>query len=57
VAQYDAWQTIQRGHAIANGVYVAGVNRVGHEQGDVLGNRVEGKGLEFWGGSFLADPF
>jgi N-carbamoylputrescine amidase len=56
-AQYDAWQTIQRGHAIANGVYVAGVNRVGHEQGDVLGNRVEGAGLEFWGGSFLADPF
>lgn len=57
VAQYDAWQTIQRGHAIANGVYVAGVNRVGHESGDILGNRVEGPGLEFWGGSFLADPF
>lgn len=56
-AQYDAWQTIQRAHAIANGVYVAGVNRVGHEQGDVLGNRVEGAGLQFWGGSFLADPF
>ena len=56
-AQYDAWQTIQRAHAIANGVYVAGVNRVGHEQGDVRGNRVEGQGLEFWGGSFLADPF
>ena len=56
-AQYDAWQTIQRGHAIANGVYVAGVNRVGHEQGDILGNRIEGPGLEFWGGSFLADPF
>ena len=56
-AQYDAWQTIQRAHAIANGVYVAGVNRVGHEQGDVLGNRAEGAGLEFWGGSFLADPF
>ena len=56
-AQYDAWQTIQRAHAIANGVYVAGVNRVGHENGDVLGNRVEGPGLEFWGGSFLADPF
>ncbi len=35
-AQYDAWQTIQRAHAIANGVYVAGVNRVGHEQGDIL---------------------
>ncbi|HWG19402.1 MAG TPA: carbon-nitrogen hydrolase [Terracidiphilus sp.] len=56
-AQYDAWQIIQRSHAIANGVYVAGVNRVGHENGDVLGNRAEGPGLEFWGGSFLADPF
>jgi N-carbamoylputrescine amidase len=56
-AQYDAWQTIQRGHAIANGVYVAAVNRVGMEHGDVAGNRVEGKGIEFWGGSFLADPF
>jgi N-carbamoylputrescine amidase len=56
-AQYDAWQTIQRAHAIANGVYVAGVNRVGLEHGDVEGNRVEGVGLEFWGGSFLADPF
>jgi N-carbamoylputrescine amidase len=56
-AQYEAWQTIQRAHAIANGVYVAAVNRVGHEQGDVRGNRVEGAGLEFWGGSFLADPF
>jgi len=56
-AQYDAWQTIQRSHAIANGVYVAGVNRVGVEHGDILGNRAEGPGLEFWGGSFLADPF
>lgn len=56
-AQYSAWQTIQRSHAIANGVYVAAVNRVGHEQGDVRGNKVEGAGLEFWGGSFLADPF
>ncbi len=56
-AQYDAWQTIQRAHAIANGVYVAAVNRVGVEHGDVRGNRVEGPGLEFWGGSFLADPF
>ena len=56
-AQFDAWQTIQRAHAIANGVYVAGVNRVGMEHGDVAGNRVEGKGIEFWGGSFLADPF
>ena len=56
-AQYEAWQTIQRSHAIANGVYVAAVNRVGMEYGDVRGNRVEGPGLEFWGGSFLADPF
>jgi len=56
-AQYDAWQTIQRAHAIANGVYVAGVNRVVKEHGDVRGDRAEGPGLEFWGGSFLADPF
>jgi len=56
-AQYDAWQTIQRAHAIANGVYVASVNRVGHENGDVRGNRAPGVGLEFWGGSFIADPF
>ncbi len=56
-AQYDAWQTIQRAHAIANGVFVGAVNRVGHEQGDIRGNRVEGPGLEFWGGSFIADPF
>ena len=63
-AQYDAWQTIQRSHAIANGVYVASANRVGLEhgevksaQGDELGNRASGPGIEFWGGSFLADPF
>jgi N-carbamoylputrescine amidase len=56
-AQHDAWRTIQRSHAIANGVYVAVVNRVGHEQGDIRGNRAEGKGLQFWGGSFIADPF
>jgi N-carbamoylputrescine amidase len=56
-AQYDAWQTIQRSHAIANGVYVAAANRVGQEHGDILGNRAEGPGLEFWGGSFIADPF
>jgi N-carbamoylputrescine amidase len=56
-AQYDAWQTIQRAHAIANGVYVAGVNRIGLEIGDVNGNRASGPGIEFWGGSFLADPF
>jgi len=51
-AQRDAWRTIQRSHAIANGVYVAAVNRVGHEK-PVPG----GPGLEFWGTSFLCDPF
>ena len=56
-AQYDAWRTIQRSHAIANGVYVAAVNRVGFETGDIRGNSAPGKGLEFWGGSFLSDPF
>jgi N-carbamoylputrescine amidase len=56
-AQHDAWRTIQRSHAIANGVFVAVVNRVGHEFGDVRGKRAQGKGLEFWGGSFVADPF
>jgi N-carbamoylputrescine amidase len=62
-AQFDAWRTIQRSHAIANGVYVASVNRVGHEHGEVklanggvLGS-ASGPGIEFWGGSFLADPF
>jgi len=51
--QLDAWRTIQRSHAIANGCYVAAVNRVGLERpasGD-------GDGIEFWGSSFLADPF
>jgi len=57
VAQHDAWQTIQRSHAIANGVYVAVVNRVGFEDGDVRGKKALGQGLEFWGGSFVADPF
>ncbi len=72
-AQYDAWQTIQRAHAIANGVYVAAVNRVGFETGNIRGKEAPGsparadaardgvvapgKGLEFWGGSFIADPF
>jgi len=49
--QLDAWRTIQRSHAIANGCYVAAVNRVGHERSPT------GDGLEFWGSSFLADPF
>jgi N-carbamoylputrescine amidase len=56
-AQHDAWRTIQRAHAIANGVYVAVVNRVGFETGDVRGRAASGAGLEFWGGSFLCDPF
>ena len=51
-AQRDAWRIIQRSHAIANGVYVAAVNRVGHEK-----PLPDGAGLEFWGTSFLADPF
>ncbi len=50
VAQHDAWRTIQRGHAIANGIYVAAVNRVGFEG-------PPDRGLEFWGASFVADPF
>jgi N-carbamoylputrescine amidase len=49
-AQHEAWETIQRSHAIANGVYVAAINRVGHE-GPADG------GLEFWGASFVSDPF
>jgi N-carbamoylputrescine amidase len=49
-AQLDAWRTIQRSHAIANGVYVAAVNRVGYEGSPE-------QGLEFWGSSFVADPF
>jgi N-carbamoylputrescine amidase len=49
-AQHDAWRTIQRAHAIANGIYVAAVNRVGFEG-------PPDHGLEFWGGSFVADPF
>jgi N-carbamoylputrescine amidase len=56
-AQYDAWKTMQRAHAIANGVYVAVPNRVGFETGNIRGKVAPGKGLEFWGGSFIADPF
>lgn len=56
-AQYDAWRTIQRAHAIANGIFVGAVNRVGHETGNIRGNEANGAGLEFWGGSFIADPF
>jgi N-carbamoylputrescine amidase len=49
-AQLDAWRTIQRSHAIANGVFVAAVNRVGFEGPPE-------SGLEFWGHSFVCDPF
>jgi N-carbamoylputrescine amidase len=56
-AQHDAWRTIQRAHAIANGVYVGVVNRVGLETGNIRGKSAPGQGLEFWGGSFICDPF
>jgi N-carbamoylputrescine amidase len=49
-AQLDAWRTIQRSHAIANGIFVAAVNRVGFEGPPE-------SGIEFWGSSFVADPF
>lgn len=49
--QHDAWRTVQRGHAIANGVYVAAVNRVGREIPPGGGD-----GIEFWGSSFLCGP-
>jgi N-carbamoylputrescine amidase len=52
-AQLDAWTTIQRSHAIANGVYAAVVNRVGFEGQPEKGD----PGIEFWGNSFVADPF
>jgi N-carbamoylputrescine amidase len=48
-AQHEAWELMQRSHAVANGVYVAAVNRTGHE------GAPDG-GLEFWGGSFVCDP-
>ncbi len=49
-AQHQAWELIQRSHALANGVFVAATNRVGRE-------RLVGDGLEFWGASFVSDPF
>jgi len=49
--QKEAWKTIQRSHAIANGVYVAAVNRVGHEATPGT------DGIEFFGNSFISDPF
>ncbi|GJL57088.1 MAG: apolipoprotein acyltransferase [Nitrospirales bacterium] len=51
-AQREAWITIQRSHAIANGVFVVSVNRVGHEMPPEGGD-----GIEFWGSSFVCDPF
>jgi len=50
-AQRDAWQTVQRGHAIANGLYVAAVNRIGLEKPSH-----DSSGIEFWGSTFIADP-
>ncbi len=49
--QFDSWMTVQRGHAIANGIYVAAVNRIGLEKPDE-----KSEGIEFWGKSFVADP-
>ncbi|WP_045218459.1 carbon-nitrogen hydrolase [Desulfonatronum thioautotrophicum] len=49
--QQDAWITVQRGHAVANGIYVAVVNRIGHEIPPS-----GGPGIEFWGNSFVAGP-
>ncbi len=50
-AQREAWQTVMRGHAVANGIYVAAANRTGLER------QVEGTpGIEFWGSSFICDP-
>jgi len=51
--QHSSWETIQRSHAIANGVYVAVANRVGHE---LTPEGHPGEGIEFWGQSFIADP-
>ena len=50
IKQHSAWETIQRSHAVANGCYVASVNRIGHE----IIKGVGGDGLEFWGQSFVA---
>lgn len=50
VRQHSSWETVQRGHAIANGCYVAAPNRTGHE------TPIGGDGIEFWGQSFVCDP-
>lgn len=52
--QQAAWETIQRSHAVANGVYVCSANRVGHEV--LPDSAADAAGIEFWGGSFIADP-
>ena len=49
--QLDAWMTVQRGHAVANGIYIAAVNRVGFEQVEK-----SEKGIQFWGSSFICGP-
>jgi N-carbamoylputrescine amidase len=51
--QHGAWELIQRSHAVANGCYVASVNRIGHE----IFSGVGGDGIEFWGQSFVADTY
>jgi N-carbamoylputrescine amidase len=53
--QHAAWETIQRGHAIANGCFVVAVNRTGFEPDPSAGGR-DGAGIEFWGQSFIAAP-
>jgi N-carbamoylputrescine amidase len=52
-AQLDAWITVQRAHAISNGIFVVAVNRVGHERLE----GADGDGIRFWGSSFVVDPF
>ena len=50
-AQFDSWLAVQKGHAVANGVYVAAVNRIGLEK-----TEENSAGIEFWGQSFVCDP-
>lgn len=49
-SQVSAWETMQRSHAIANGIFIGAVNRIGHEG-------AKDGGIEFWGHSFICDPF
>jgi N-carbamoylputrescine amidase len=56
-AQHDAWELIQRSHAVANGCFVCAPNRIGHELvRDPSGQPVNPDGIEFWGQSFVAAP-